>query len=124
MDERAKETGKVIEYETLVVKVRINQWWKGEPLTEVYLLTSSTRNADGTSLHNSCDFTFHKGEIYLIFATKYSSKDENEYRTGYCSRTRKLSSADDDLKVLGEGKKPSKNKDEPNKFKERRRKQL
>src|SRR5687767_7901276 len=40
MDELAKETGNVIEYETLVIKVRITQWWKGEPPTEVYLLTS------------------------------------------------------------------------------------
>lgn len=115
MDERAKETGKVIEYETLVVKVRVNQWWKREPPTEVYLLTVSTRNADGTLMQDSCDFTFHKGETYLVFATKFNTKDENEYRTSICSRTRELSSAADDLKILGEGKKPSENKDEPTK---------
>lgn len=124
MDRRAKETGMVIEYETLVIKVRVNQWWKGEPPTEVYLLTNSTRNGDGSSLRNSCDYTFHKGETYLIFATKYNTKDENEYRTGSCSRTRPLSSADDDLKILGEGKKPSENKDEPNKSMDVRQKQL
>ncbi len=124
MDERAKETGKVIEYETLVVKVRVNQWWKGEPPTEVYLLTRSTRNADGTSLGNSCDFTFDEGETYLIFATKHNTKDENEYRTGICSRTRKLSSADNDLKILGESKKPSENNDEPKKSMDGRAKQL
>ncbi len=116
MDEQAKETGKVIEYETLVVKVRVNQWWKGEPPTEVYLLTSSTRNADGSSLRDSCDFTFHKGETYLIFATQFNTKKENEYRTSDCLRTRKLSAADDDLKILGEGKESVENKDKPNKL--------
>ncbi len=115
MDEQAKETGKAIEYETLVIKVLVNWWWKGEPPSEIYILTSSTRNADGTSTQSSCDYTFYKGEAYLVFATKFNTKKENEYRTSDCLRTRKLSSADDDLKVLGEGKKPSKNKDEPNK---------
>lgn len=115
MDEQVKETGKAIDYETLVVKVQVNQWWKGEPPTEIYLLTSSTRNADGTSTNDSCDYTFRKGETYLIFATKYNIQKENEYRTSDCLRTRKLSIADDDLKILGEGKKPLKNKDKPNK---------
>ncbi len=124
MDEQAKETGKVIDYETLVVKVRVSQWWKGEPPTEVYLLTSSTRNADGTSTQSSCDYTFYKGETYLIFATKFNTKKENEYRTSDCLRTRKMSAADDDLKILGEGKKPSENKDEPNKSLDVRQKQL
>ena len=124
MDERAKETGMVIEYETLVIKVRVNQWWKGKPPTEVYLLTSSTRNADGTSLRNSCDYTFHKGETYLIFATQFNTKKDNEYRTSDCLRTRKLSAADGDLKFLGEGKKLLENKDEPNKSMDVRAKQL
>ncbi|MCU1287975.1 MAG: hypothetical protein JWN60_204 [Acidobacteria bacterium] len=115
MDEQAKENDKATDYETLVVKVRVNQWWKGEPPTEVYFLTSSTRNADGTSTRNSCDYTFYKGETYLIFATQFNTKKENEYRTSDCLRTRSLSSADKDLKILGEGKKPLENKGEPTK---------
>jgi hypothetical protein len=77
-------------------------------------LTNSTRNTDGTSLRDSCDYTFHKGETYLIFATQFNTKKENEYRTSDCLRTRKLSIADDDLKILGKGKKPLENKDKPN----------
>ena len=114
MDESAKRTGKVIDYETLVVKVRVKQWWKGETPTEIYLLTNTTRDTDGSLTQSSCDFTFDKGETYLIFATKFNTKKENEYRKGYCSRTRELSAADDDLKILGEGKKPTEDKDEPN----------
>jgi hypothetical protein len=114
VDEQAKEAVRSNVYEMLVVKVRVDQWWKGEPPAEVFLLTSSTRNADGTSTVDSCDYSFHKGETYLIFATKFNTQRENEYRTNDCSRTRKLSIADEDLKILGEGKKPSGNKDEPN----------
>jgi len=123
MDEQAKETGKTLDYETLVVKVRVNQWWKGEPPTEIYILTSNTRNADGTSTQSSCDYTFYKGETYLMFGTKFNTKKENEYRTSDCLRTRKLSVADDDLKILGEGEKPSGNKDEPINSMDVRRKQ-
>lgn len=107
MDERAKETGKTIDYETLIVKVRVDQWWKGKPPIDVYLLTDKTRNADGTSTESSCGYyDFQKGETYLIFATRYKTKKENEYRTSDCLRTRRLSAADDDLKILGKGKNP------------------
>lgn len=104
VDEQARITGTKIEYETLVVKVRVNRWWKGEPPAEIYLLTSTTRNADGTSTISSCDHTFDFGATYLIFATKYNVKEKNEYRTSDCLRTRKLTQADNDLKILGEPK--------------------
>jgi hypothetical protein len=51
----------------------------------------------------------------LIYANQFNTKKENEYRTSDCLRTRKLPSANEDLKILGEGKNPSENKDEPNK---------
>jgi hypothetical protein len=115
IDEQAKETGKTIDYETLFIKVRVNQWWKGEPPTEIYLLTTKTRNADGTSTESSCDFILHEGETYLIFASKFNTKGENEYRTSDCMRTRKFSAASDDLKILGKGKSPSKKENEADK---------
>lgn len=120
MDEQAKRTGKAISYETLVVKVRVKQWWKGEVPTEIYLLTDRTRNADGSSSRSSCDYTFRKGETYLIFATG----KENDYRTSSCARTRKMTEAEDDLKILGEGKESLGNKDEPNKLLDVSAKQL
>ena len=119
MDESAKRTGKVIDYETLVVKVRVRQWWKGETPMEIYLLTNTTRDADGSLTQSSCDFTFQKGETYLIFA----AGKENDYRTSNCQRTRKLTEAKDDLNILGEGKAPLENKDEPNKSMDVRQKQ-
>ncbi len=35
MDEEAKQIGKAIDYETLVVKVRVNLWWQGEVPKEI-----------------------------------------------------------------------------------------
>ncbi len=111
MDLRAKENGEQIDYETLVVKVQVKQWWKGEAPTEIFLLTDSTKNADGTSSLSSCDFSFRQGESYLVFATG----KENEYRASNCLRMQKLTQAEEDLKILGEGKKPIESKGEPNK---------
>lgn len=109
MDEQAKATGKFIDYETLVIKVRIEQSWKGNVPTEIFLLTYTTKNADGTGSYLSCDFNFLKDETYVIFA----NGKENEYRTNSCSGTRKLNEAEKDLEILGEGRKPIEIVNEP-----------
>lgn len=109
MDMDAKRTGKPIEYETLVVKVQVEKWWKGDVPTEIFLITDETKNADGTTSVSSCNYRFSKDESYLIFA----GGKENEYRTNNCSRTQKMAEAEKDLKILGEGKEPIENKDDP-----------
>ena len=115
MDMEAKQSGKQIDYETLVVKIQVEQWWKGEAPSEIVLLTSSTKNGDGTSTLSSCDYTFRQGESYLIFATG----KQDEYRTSDCLRTKKLAQAEEELKLLGEGKEPVEKKDEPDESFER-----
>ena len=75
-------------------------------------MSSNTRNSDGTLTEASCDYPFYKGETFLIFATKFNTKNENEYRTSDCLRTKKLSAADDDLEILGEGEKAVENTEE------------
>lgn len=102
MDKQAKLTGNSVDYETLVVKVRVEQTWKSDTPREIFLLTSETRNADGTFSSSTCDFHFLKDKTYLIFA----SGKENEYQTSKCSGTQELDQAEKDLKILGEGKKP------------------
>ena len=102
---------KGIDYETKVVKFRVEQWWKGEVPREILLATDETKNADGTASNSSCNYNYKEGESYLVFA--YGK--ENELRTMACSRMQPLSRAEEDLKILGEGKKPLKKKDEPNK---------
>ncbi len=108
MESRKKDSGEQIDYETKVIKFQVERWWKGEATTEVFLVTSSTRNADGTSSRSSCDYNFTDGESYLIYAFGKGS----ELRTNFCSRTRPLTKAGEDLKILGEGKEPVEKKDE------------
>ena len=108
LDRQAKETGKQIDYETRVVKVQVEQWWKGDVPTEIFLATGSTKSALGTSRW-SCDYSFRQGESYLIFAIG------DEYRTSECSRIQELAKAGEDLKILGEGKKPIESEDKSNK---------
>jgi hypothetical protein len=115
-----KQTGKRVDYETMVVKFQVERWWKGEAPSEIFLVTTRTKNADGTSSSSSCDYDFKEHESYLIYATG----EKRELRTNFCMRTRQLTKAEEDLKILGEGKEPVENKDEPNKSLDVRAKQL
>jgi hypothetical protein len=110
MDMEAKASGKQIDYETLVVKIQVERWWKGEVPAEIVLLTSRTKNADGTMTVSSCDYNFMQGESYLIFAVG----KKGEYRTSDCWRTKKLAQAEEELKLLGEGKEPAEKREEQN----------
>ncbi|HEV2707683.1 MAG TPA: hypothetical protein VGV59_17325 [Pyrinomonadaceae bacterium] len=109
MTTQGKEDASQTDYETLVVKIQVEQWWKGDVPAEVVLLTSTTKNADGTMSVSSCDYHFRQGESYLIFAVG----KEDAYRTSDCLRTKKLAQAEEELKILGEGKEPVEKKDEP-----------
>jgi hypothetical protein len=110
MESREKDSGKHIDYETLVVNFQVERRWKGEATTEVFLITDETKNADGTGTGSSCDYHFKEGESYLVYA--YGK--ENELRTHACTRTRLLNKTED-LKILGEGKEPAENKKASNK---------
>jgi hypothetical protein len=102
---------KGIDYETKVVKFQVEQWWKGQVPKEIFLVTDETKNADGTESISSCNFNYKEGESYLVFA--YGK--ENELRKMACSRTQQFNRAKEELKILGEGKKPAEKKDDPNK---------
>ena len=102
---------KNVDYETKVVKFQVERWWKGEVPREIVLATDETINADGTASNSSCNYNYKEGDSYLVFAYE----KENVLRTMSCSRTQPLSRAEEDLKILGEGKEPVENKDEPNK---------
>jgi len=77
------------------VKFRVERFWKGEITGEVVM----------HAINNSCDWYFKKDESYLVYA--YTSADGRALRTHKCTRTRRLTDAADDLKVLGEGQVPS-----------------
>jgi hypothetical protein len=119
MDTLAKEKGEKVEYETMVVKIQVNQWWKGNVSKEVFLITNTVRTAYSSSIPG-CDYNFKEGESYLV----YAAGDKDELKTNACMRTRKLAAAAEDLAVLGEGKEPVKERDEPDKLLDARRKHV
>lgn len=90
------------EYEVLVLRFEVEEWWKGGPAREVVIVTNGTRAADGTETVSMCDFQFEEGESYLVYA--YESK--SGLQTGYCTRTKNLKRAARDLKALGRGQPP------------------
>jgi hypothetical protein len=100
----AEIDGRKIEYEVLVVRFQVINWWRGAatPAHEIILVTDQTRAADGTESFSDCDYVFKKGRKYLIYA--YGKPDE--LGTDACSRTAELKRAKKDLSVLGKGKSP------------------
>ena len=101
-------SGKVIEIkeekrnDTIVEKVliEVNQTWKGPAESQIIL----------ESLQSSCSFTFRKGKEYIVYATLNSEmNDKTALTTEVCDRTVLLENAEEDLKLLGGGRKPTKN---------------
>ena len=93
MDERK---GKKTEYEVLVAKFEVEHWWKGSADKETILITETTRDADGHTTHSDCEYRFSDGERYLV----YAYRGESGLETSVCTRTKPLTDAQEDLKVL------------------------
>ena len=88
--------------EVLVVRVAVEQWWKGSGEFEVVLQTAVIRRPDGTVRRYSSDFRFRVGERYLVYA--YGPAEQ--LRTDDCRRTAALEKAEEDLRWLGAGRLP------------------
>ncbi len=73
----------------------VMQFWKGSPGMEVRVFTNSSGAA--------CGRKYKKGESYLIYA---QLSEEATISDNICSRTRLLSGAAEDLKILGPGTAP------------------
>ena len=91
------------DYEILVLKFEVEEFWKGNIKREVILVTDQARFADGGTSISDCDLSFEKGERYLI----YAFGDETRLQTGACTRTARLGKAKNDLRLLGKGEKPA-----------------
>jgi hypothetical protein len=72
-----------------VVKLQVEQSWKGPSCTE---MTVATGRGDG-----DCGYPFEVGKSYLV----YAHKDGETLRTNICTRTKPLDVADEDLTALG-----------------------
>lgn len=105
MSNRRSEDGKPIGYETLIVRFKVDRWWKGDLASEISLVTAQTRNSDGTLSDTSCEFHFIKDETYLVFAGL--NKDAAMPQTSNCSLTHQVKGSDADAdgiyKFLGVG---------------------
>ena len=100
--------GKPRKYETMLVRFKVDRWWKGGLAPEVMLATGETRNSDGSGTTTTCEFNFAKDETYLVFAVP--DKPGALPRTSNCSLTG--ASKDDGvekiIQVLGESTAPKK----------------
>lgn len=81
---------------TSEVKVifEVSRIWKGQKRPRIVVMTSNSSA--------SCGYSFQKREQYLV----YASRQESQLGTGLCSGTKPLSSAQEDLAVLGRGETP------------------
>ena len=97
-ESRAVFSGKVLEVkedpETLsvVVRLRVERFWKGSPPGEVHVVTGRGGG--------DCGYHFEVGESYLVYAHKTG---EGGLGTNICQRTARLSDASKDLQALGRG---------------------
>ena len=96
MDQRLEWLGKERDYEVLGHKFEAGSWWKGVFSREVVLISDQTRAADGTVTVSDCDLGFEEGKEYLIYAY---GEDDN-FGTGYCTRTRNIKRAARDIREL------------------------
>jgi len=101
-EEVLRSEGKPLDFETQVVKFEVNAWWKTEMPPIFYLATGTTKNSDGTGGTSDCEHSFEIGKAYMVYAAGRG----RETRTYTCTRTAPLSQAQDDLNLLGPGKKP------------------
>ncbi len=88
--------------EALLVRIKVDRWWKGSNGTNEVVLRTGTAYFPNATKRTSEDFKFLDEESYLVYAYTYK---ENLMTDG-CSRTITLSKAEEDLKELGEGFQP------------------
>jgi hypothetical protein len=83
------------------VTFEITRTWKGTQGKSVTVVTASSGAA--------CGCGFKAGTSYLVYChqSRKDGKPTGPLRASLCSRTRLLASAQEDLKELGKGKKPS-----------------
>lgn len=101
-------SGKVLEvkekrslqgYITKKVIFEVTNTWKGVEKTQMMITTGSGGG--------DCGIDFKEGQEYLVYAYESTMYGGNSLVSVICDRTNELSSLQEDLKVLGEGKTPN-----------------
>ena len=98
-ESRAVFSGRVIEVKedpqaaSVVVRLRVERFWKGSPPGEVSVVTGLGGG--------DCGYRFEVGQSYLVYA---HASGGGGLGTNICQRTARLSEASKDLRVLGRGR--------------------
>jgi hypothetical protein len=87
----------------LVARFKIDRWWKGDHLPEIFLFTEQFVAADHSISVSDCAYRFEVGKRYLVYAGFFLGR----LRAIYCSRTAEIAKATEDLKILGNGTPPA-----------------
>ena len=87
--------------ERMVIKLAVEQIWKGEIDDEVLLFTSEIRYPNGITSMMAEDFHFKDEERYLV----YANGEPKRLSTSGCTRTKEFAEAENDLNELNEGRK-------------------
>lgn len=98
----AEWTGKKLDYEVMVYIFVSDRWWKGAGTREVVLMTDYTRRSDGSESISDCGLGFKTDTKYLIYA--YGEGDN--FGTGQCTLTKRISRAAPDIKILNKLARP------------------
>ncbi len=91
-------SGRIIGRTATKLRFKVQKWWKGTPYYETFIYADN-------KVITSCDISFKNGETYLVYA--FRSSPENKLETNQCNGTKELAGAVEDLKMLGEGKSPT-----------------
>lgn len=90
-------TGEVVESDHLTVKFKVDKLWKGNLGDEVIMPTGAVKLDNGMYSVSSCDYTFTRGERYLVFA--YGDSAE-KMQARACTRTKLLARAGPEIEEL------------------------
>ena len=87
-----------------IVRAEKPPWFAGEKIrfnVERAFKGVEGRSAQITNGGTSCDYEFREGHNYLVYA--YRNTQSGTLITGYCTRTRELAEAAEDIKYIDEG---------------------
>lgn len=90
----------------IIVTFSVSRVWKGAPRREIVLHTIYNK-------YSCAGFGFEKGKEYLVFAyfneaetARKSGRAKKTLGTNICNGTNLIQHAEDDLREIGEGRKP------------------
>jgi hypothetical protein len=90
-------SGEVVSRDMLTVKFRVITMWKGDALEEFTMSTGTVKLGEDLYRSSSCDYYFHVGEKYLVYARW---AENNQLKAQSCTRTRVLANELPDFKEL------------------------